>query len=611
MSAKQKLQPGDIFRHLIFSWFLAASLEYLLLPGAGWSLTTTDGISQMSFLRLLAVTGGSTLALTALQLFLPFRRLERWGIVAAFALLSGLALGNSFRLSFAVACGGVLLLLIVFALRGWNASGWEKAPAKGRGRLWLWLTAGAGLAFLLFVSLWTVGRVRSFCTPSFDFGLFSQMFHSMKTTGLPMTTLERDGLLSHFYVHVSPIYYLMLPFYCLVPRPETLQVLQAAVMASSVVPLWKLGKAYGLSGLCRFLLCLLLLLLPAFSGGAGYDLHENCFLTPLLLWLFYAMDKKKPILTVLMAALTLLVKEDAAVYVAIAGLWAVIRGTVHKKMWDVFTGSGLLAGAVVWFFLVTSFLANTGDGVMTYRYQNFMLDDSGSLVTVIQAVLLSPMKLLYECTDQEKLVYLAQTMLPLVGLPFLTRRYERLVLLIPYVLMNLMPDYKYQHDIFFQYNFGSLAFLLYLTAMNLADLRPELKRAGCLALATAVSAGFFLGAVVPQAVIYPQYCSRYESRYQQMRDTLDVIPEDASVAATTYYTTYLSQRDILYDVRYCTEAHLLEVEYVVLRTSSTGDYTRYGKTDGLERVQALLEENGFVPFREMPGEMVIYKKLSP
>ena len=29
--------------------------------------------------------------------------------------------------------------------------------------------------------------------PTYDFGIFAQMFHSMRTTGLPITTLERDG----------------------------------------------------------------------------------------------------------------------------------------------------------------------------------------------------------------------------------------------------------------------------------------------------------------------------------------------------------------------------------------------------------------------------------
>ena len=76
------------------------------------------------------------------------------------------------------------------------------------------------------------------------------------------------------------------------------------------------------------------------------------------------------------------------------------------------------------------------------------------------------MKVLYECVDPEKLQFLGLTMGPLLALPLVTRKYDRLILLIPYILVNLMSDYPYQHDIFFQYTFGSTACLAYLTVVN-------------------------------------------------------------------------------------------------------------------------------------------------
>ena len=147
---------------------------------------------------------------------------------------------TSLRASFAprylLACLMVLGVLGVYAWRGW--CGTEKAVRRagdrGRGgRIW---TAVFATAFFIFVSFWTVYRVLTYRAPTFDFGIFSQMFHQMRTTGLPVTTVERDGPLSHFAVHVSPIYYLLLPFYCIYPKPVTLQVLQAAVLASAVIP---------------------------------------------------------------------------------------------------------------------------------------------------------------------------------------------------------------------------------------------------------------------------------------------------------------------------------------------------------------------------------------
>jgi uncharacterized membrane protein len=437
----------------------------------------------------------------------------------------------------------------------------------------------------------------------------------MKTTGQPLTTLERDGLLSHFAVHVSPIYYLMLPFYWLFPKPETLQVLQAAVLSSSVIPLWLIGKNKGLSGAQRTLLCALLLLLPAFAGGTSYDIHENCFLTPLILWLFYGIEKKNIPVTAVAAVLTLMVKEDAPVYVAVIGLYLLVKAAVHfqkKNVRELILGGGLLVLSLAWFFAATGYLAKSGDGVMTYRYSNFMFDGKDSLFTVIKAVLMNPMKALFECVDKEKLQFIGFTLLPLLGLPLITRRYERYILLIPYILVNLMSDYQYQHDIFFQYTFGSNAFLIFLTAVNLADLKIEKVRFAALALAVLVCGSCFVRTVIPKATPYLENKKTYEAYYESIREVLDTIPDDASVAAPTFYTTYLSQRDILYDIRYCTKAHLLETEYVVLKVSSTGDYTKYntgGKTNGYENLVALLEKEGYVLHSNYGNVLEVYRKV--
>jgi uncharacterized membrane protein len=316
-------------------------------------------------------------------------------------------------------------IALVYALWGWDGSGeMTTRPTKAH-PVYIGITAGISALFFLFVSAWTVGRVESFCAPTFDFGIFAQMFYSMKSNGLPVTTLERDSLLSHFRVHVSPIYYLMLPLYTLIPHPATLQVMQAAVLASAVVPLWLLGKHHGLSGCQRLLLCSALLFYPALAGGAAYDLHENCFLAPLLLWLFLGIDRRSLPLTLLTAVLTLAVKEDAAVYVAIIALWMMIRALLHADHREVIGGTLLFALSLGYFLLTTNYLATVGDGVMSNRYQNLMAESNDSLFSVVVFVLSHPMKALFECVDPEKLSYVGLTLAPLLGLPLLTRRYER------------------------------------------------------------------------------------------------------------------------------------------------------------------------------------------
>ena len=610
----RKLTAPAVIRHILLGWLLAVTAEYLLLSPQLRALADLKGLAQMSFGRVIFIACALGGILCGISCLYKIEKVECWAFAGTFLLLSFLALDASPTEAFLTFCALVVGVLVFYGIWGWD--GTQEHLPKAKKAHWGFAVATGVLAvgFFLYVSRWTVARVHTFSTPSYDFGIFSQMFHYMKTTGLPLTTLERDGLLSHFAVHVSPIYYLMLPFYCLFPKPETLQVLQAAVLASAVIPLWLIGKNRGLSGLQRTLLCALLLLLPAFAGGTSYDIHENCFLTPLILWLFYGIEKKSIPITAVSAVLTLMVKEDAPVYVAVIALYLLVKSLLRGKKADrqaLLTGGVLLGLSLVWFFAATGYLAQSGDGVMTYRFKNFMFDGTDSLFTVIKAVIMNPMKALFECVDKEKLTFIGWTFLPLLGLPLLTRRYERYLLLIPYVLVNLMSDYQYQHDIFFQYTFGSNAFLIYLTAINLADLKIENVRLAALALSVLVTGSCFVTTVIPKAETYPKYTETYAAYYENIRNTLDTIPKGASVAATTFYTTYLSQRDVLYDIRYCSREHLLETEYVVLKVSSTGDFKKYatgGKNNGYENLVKLLEENGYTRYSNYGEILVIYHK---
>ena len=605
------INPADFMRRLILSWLLGAVMEYLLLPDALRSLQGLEGLAVMSMGRLLLITVALLCLFSALSLWWDTGKAERWGIAGAFVLLAVMALAASFSWAFLALCVLVTAVLVVYAIKGWNAAPCAIYEKKPTCYVSIGITAVLAVVFTLFVSAWTVGRVLCMSSPTYDMGIFSQMFYSMRTTGLPITTVERDGALSHFMVHMSPIYYLMLPFYCIYPKPETLQVLQAVVLASSVVPLWLLSGRKNLHSWQRVLLCGLLMFYPALSGGTSYDIHENCFLTPLLLWLFYAMERRSTGLTALFAVLTLCVKEDAAVYVAVAGLYLLVNGVLRRQgRKTVLTGAGVLVGALVWFFAVTGYLAAYGDGVMTYRYDNFIFDGTGSLLTVIKAVLLSPMKALFECVDAEKLSFIFLTMLPLFGLPFITRRFERFLLLIPYVLINLMSDYRYQHDIFFQYTFGSTAFLFYMVVLNLADIKLDRNRLIALAGALVLCVIPFFRQVYPVGIRYPQQYEQYKDYYTYVRQTLDKIPEDASLAATTYYTTYLCDREVLYDVKYCSTEHLLSCQYVALHTTSAINYTRYAVNgeNGYENLVKLLEENGYTIYAKAGNYLVIYVK---
>ena len=185
-------------------------------------------------------------------------------------------------------------------------------------------------------------------------------------------------------------------------------------------------------------------------------------------------------------------------------------------------------------------------------------------------------------------------------------------MLIPYFLINLMSDYPYQHDLSFQYSFGSAAFLLYLTAVNLADLPKH-----------------WLHSVLPAAALVAALCFSYQETYTTAEDTvqdyrrnqdvyeridegLSQIEDDAIVASGAFYTTALSARSTIYDIYYCTREQLLSAQYVVLDPTLVADYVPYatveGGTDGMVNLQILLAQNGYRIVCEVRGRMIIYRR---
>lgn len=422
-------------------------------------------------------------------------------------------------------------------------------------RLKLWIAAAALMSgFTAVIGISCCLRYNNYWTPCYDFGIFSQMFYYMKETGLPLVTCERDGLLSHFAVHFSPIYYLLLPFYIIFPTPLTLMVGQCAITASGVVPLIKICRGRGLSNLEALAFGICFILYPAMAGGCNYYIHENNFLAPLILWLIYFTEKEKTALSFVFGLSVLLIKEDAAVYVAVIALYFIFANKNYK------CSVTLLLFSVLYFIGVTSYLSAFGDGVMTGRYNNYIYDEGG-LFTVIKAVVENPIYALQQCMAEQKIKYILQMLVPILFMPLCTKKASRLILLIPFILVNLMTNYRYQYDIMFQYGMGSGAILLYLSALNYSDMGR--KRGKLLLSSVICSAIVFVGTFRGWLIYYKSYDDHADER-KAFKQAAELIPEKASVASGTMILPNFSQRREIYQLettKHDAEYYILDLRY--------------------------------------------------
>lgn len=466
------------------------------------------------------------------------------------------------------------LTLAVFLLAGLVISAWPAPAESGTdslSRRQEWICGLILLALALALHLYgfnriLIARVRTFSTPAFDFGLFAQMFAYMRRTGLPLTTLERDGLHSHFLIHFSPIYYLLLPFYTLFPEPETLQVLQTLVVLSGAVPACLLGRNFRLRPLLRMVFTALYMLLPVLMSSGSYDLHENCFLAPLILWYFLGILSGRSWLRWLAAVFLLLVKEDAPLYVISGALFLFFSPYCRQDKKAQRDALGMTALSLFAFLLITRFLDTSGFGVMSDRFAALDPYEKGGLLGIVQGLFQNPAHLFSILFAEAKRAYLLALLFSFGPFLFWQAHRSSYLLFLPLLVMNLATVYPYQYQINFQYNYGSQAFLwvalLLATVSSLqTEPRPEEKtepgtdRGSSrvwrqLALSSLVVAlccsTLFSSLLISQQWWLVDAEKKDARRFSAMRQTLAALPRDAVIAANPFLTTALSDVQELY-----------------------------------------------------------------
>lgn len=553
------MELDKIILRLLSAWCLTS---VFLLMGTGCAVTSIDKLADISIFFFAGILAG-VFAVISLVCFLLTKvkktdAADKLILPISFGLfsLTTLSSANTYYYAF------ILVALWAVLIFYYSRKGMLTVNFTMNRKKTILCLAVFGGVFILIAAAIGVIRYKTYSAPNYDFGIFCQMFRNMKESFKPVTTCERDKLLSHFAIHASPIYYILLPFYMLFPKPETLQVCQVVILGSSIIPFALIAKKYGLSDLKTVLLSFAFLFSPAVISGTGYDLHENCFLLPLLLWVFYAYETEKWILLAVFTLLTFCVKEDAAVYIVFFGLYVIFSRRNTR------TGVTLILFGVAYFLFVLFMLKTYGNGVMSDRYKNF-LSGEGSLFDVIKNVAANPGYVFTQLLiDKEggyagKILFLLQMMLPFAFLPFAVKKVSSLILLFPLILLNLMTVYVYQYDIGFQYHFGPLAFVAYLAIINLSTVTGENAKRFVLIAAVAS----FLLFTISGTAKFSYYTQKLDDTKEDCRlmdEALAQIPEDASVICSTFLLPHLCDRDVLYEDWYHNNEPRELTDYVIL-----------------------------------------------
>ena len=245
---------------------------------------------------------------------------------------------------------------------------------------------------------------------------------------------------------------------------------------------------------------------------------------------------------------------------------------------------------------------------MINRFDNFISDKRLGLASMFKTILVNPAYVLSQIAVKDKIMFFLEMLLPLGFLPLMTKDWQKWTLLIPFVLINLMSNYIYQHSIYFQYTYGSGALLIYLALVNFRDIKnaPGRRRKGGDGYdgrlpATVCAWGLLCGLVLMGGVMYSKskYAVLYHRHHEeaaQARTLLDQIPPDASVKSSTFFLPQLSMRDEVY----------------LLTSSHPADYMvvdlRKGYEKDLEQILADCREQGYEPEGTVDGYVALLKQ---
>jgi uncharacterized membrane protein len=158
---------------------------------------------------------------------------------------------------------------------------------------------------------------NSYTSSAFDLGIFTEVLKNT-LNGMPLYS-GIEGF-NHLAIHFSPILFLLVPFYWLVPDPQMLLVIQAISLGVGGYLVYYIAKYYKLSSNICLLMEVLYFINPLIWGMITFDFHEVCFAPPLLLIMMIGMIQKRWILFTVGLVLSLTIKEDIVVTIGALGV---------------------------------------------------------------------------------------------------------------------------------------------------------------------------------------------------------------------------------------------------------------------------------------------------
>ena len=472
-----------------------------------------------------------------------------------------------------------------------------------------WLVVGllAGL-WCLVVGYLAATRHLAFNT-GYDLGTFTQVVWGT-VRGRPFYTSLTEGTTNFLGLHFAPLLVVLAPLYSLWPDPRLLLVVQTAVLAAGVIPLYVFSKRRLGLGLA-LLVVAAYFLSPLLHYVALFDFHAIALAVPLLMGAGVALLDERPRATLILLGLALLAKEEAAFIAVGFGLYALLIQRRERF------GAALTAGAALWivllFGLVMPALGQMPGGYVFWRRYATLGETPGQMV---HTLLSRPASVIEVVATGAKATFLWQLLAPLACLPLLGL--PAVLLTLPTLAYLLLSDYVFQTSIRYHYTAPLIPFLFLATVVGLQRLGARSHRLGQMGGAVLLGAallGAWWWSPLPGSRAHEPARFSITEEDREARSLLAAIPPDAAVAADWAYLPWLANRwrlDTLLSPPNPLIAPVTPPDYLLIRTPGPGavsapiyPWVVQDQQEGPVRVPR------FSPDGATLGGLVLWKRLGP
>lgn len=397
-----------------------------------------------------------------------------------------------------------------------------------------------------YMSYYTIMRHHLLGTAGFDLGIFDNlMFNAMH--GHPFRSTVAVPLGSYLSNHAEYGMFLFVPIYALHPGPETLLVLQSTMIGFAAVPLYFFCSTQ-LPRTAAAALSIAYLFYAPLHGPNFYDFHWMPVAMFFFHWLFYAVAKRKPILTALLLVVCCSMREDAAFVTIVVGLFLIVtRYWVRAGVW-------LTIVSLLWFVLVKFVIMPwAGPWWFADMYKELVAEGERGYGSIVKTILIDPNYFIRTLLTEPKAVYVLHMLAPLALLPL--RHAALALLLLPVFPASLMTTgYAPTVSISFQYTTTWIPLVFAASAIALRQRTLKLGAAGRSATTAAVCAGVLIHSYVYGAILqhdtfiggFSRVFFTISEGERKRSDDLDkitkLIPPQATVAATEQEIPHVSTR---------------------------------------------------------------------